>query len=100
MQSEVTLLGPLMSFKRHCYCDGLLVSERTERSHRNGPPFRLEAASRQPGRQKRQKLERSFDHLLPDANLNFGHSEVDLDVENGEQIATVEQDVNILNLIS
>jgi len=49
-----------MSHQQHCYCakcQGRLVSERTERTHRNGPAFRqLEAASRKSGPQKRPKV--------------------------------------------
>ena len=75
-----------MSLKRCCYCpkcDGLLVSERTERAHRNGPAFRqLEAALRQPGRQKRQKVDESTQEPEPssgppqflDTNTNFCQS--------------------------
>ncbi len=90
-----------MSFKRRCYCpkcDGLLVSERTERAHRNGPAFRqLEAASRQPasGRQRHgPNVEPPTNLLQPNTNLNVSHSEVDCNVQNSE-IATAEQNVSI-----
>ena len=95
-----------MSLKRRCYCskcDGLLVSERTERAHRNGPAFRqLEAASRQPGRQKRQKLDETPELELSsdspqfsDTNINVGDSD---NVEDPQCVAIRNVSSSILQL--
>ena len=85
-----------MSHQQHCYCskcNGRLVSERTERAHRNGPAFRqVEAASRKPGRQKRRKIE-STEEFEPSSGLDLPQSsDVNITLNQSDLATDREQD--------
>jgi len=77
----------------HCpKCNGMLVSVRAERNHRNGPAIRqFEAAQRKPGRQKHRRtvagpsLSSHDNPELPEdhANTGAGDGGVDVDMDNG-----------------
>jgi hypothetical protein len=78
------LLCTLMSSSKNvpCYCpkcNGMLVSIRTERNHRNGPAIRqIEAAERKPGRQKRRRTAASPAPSSDDnPELPNGHADTD-----------------------
>ena len=87
----------------HCpKCNGMLVSVRTERNHRNGPAIRqVEAAQRKPGRQKHRRtvagpsLSSDDNPELPDdhPNTGAGNGGVDIDMDTGrDQIVMTKDD--------
>jgi hypothetical protein len=94
-----------MPHQQHCYCakcQGCLVSERTERAHRNGPAFcQLEAASRKPSRQNRAKVDTATPGFEPPLSSNqqpqtsrTSHSDVI-----GDRYAEAERSVTISFLL-